>query len=282
VRVSVVIPTLNEARNIPHVLRALPPSVDQVIVVDGRSVDGTVEAALSTRPDATVLRQARRGKGNALAAGIAAAEGEYVVLMDADGSMDPAEVDHFVAALERGADYAKGTRFRPPGGSTDLTLIRRVGNAGLNGLTNMLFRTEFTDLCYGYNAFRRHACQDVFGLPDPEEQGSTQRWGDGFEVETIINIRAAKAGLVIEEVASFEHPRRFGVSNLNTVRDGFRVLRTILRERLGRTGRSGHARRYPAASGTQCGPTHESVRVNPSAEPVTPQAPGDPAQPQVA
>jgi len=257
--------------------------VDQVIVVDGRSVDGTVEAALATRPDTTVVRQARCGKGNALAAGIAAAEGEYVVLMDADGSMDPTEVDRFVAVLEQGADYAKGTRFRPPGGSTDLTLVRRVGNAGLNGLTNLLFRTQFTDLCYGYNAFRRRTCQDVFGLPDPEEPGSSRRWGDGFEVETIINIRAAKAGLVIEEVASFEHPRRFGVSNLNTVRDGFRVLRTILRERLGHTDQSGRARRYPAGSGTQYRTAHESVRLDPSsAEPATPQTPGDPAQPQVA
>ena len=230
VRLSVVIPTLNEARNIVHVLRAMPAGVDEVILVDGYSVDGTVEAALAVRPDLVVVRQSRRGKGNALACGIAAARGEYVVMLDADGSMDPAEMNAFVAALDAGADYVKGSRFRYPGGSNDITVLRRAGNAALNGLTNVLFGTRFTDLCYGYNAFRR-SCAHVLGLPDTDQPTQVPLWGDGFEVETLINIRAAKASLVIEEVGSFEHPRRHGESNLNTFRDGMRVLRTIMRER---------------------------------------------------
>jgi glycosyltransferase involved in cell wall biosynthesis len=230
VRLSVVIPTLNEARNIVHVLGAMPECVEEVILVDGYSVDGTVEAALAVRPDLVVVRQSRRGKGNALACGIAAARGEYVVMLDADGSMDPAEVNTFVAALDAGADYVKGSRFRSPGGSDDITALRRAGNAALNGLTNVLFGTRFTDLCYGYNAFRRSSAQ-VFGLPDPDQPSPVPLWGDGFEVETLINIRAAKACLVIDEVGSFEHARRHGESNLNTFRDGMRVLRTIMRER---------------------------------------------------
>ena len=145
VRLSVVIPTLNEARNIVHVLRAMPVGVDEVILVDGYSVDGTVEAALAVRPDLVVVTQSRRGKGNALACGIAAARGEYIVMLDADGSMDPAEMNAFVAALDAGADYVKGTRFRYPGGSNDITALRRAGNAALNGLTNVLFGTRFTD-----------------------------------------------------------------------------------------------------------------------------------------
>jgi glycosyltransferase involved in cell wall biosynthesis len=231
IRLSVVIPALNEAKNIPLVLAALPASVEEVIVVDGRSVDGTADAALAARPDARVLRQSRRGKGNALAAGLAAARGEYVVLLDADGSMDPAEVHRFVAALDAGADYVKGTRFRAPGGSADITVVRRLGNAGLNGLTNLLFGTRFTDLCYGYNAVRRD-CVAALALPDPHHPAAEAVWGDGFEIETLINIRAATGGLVIREVPSYEHPRRYGESNLNTCRDGLRVLRTIMRERL--------------------------------------------------
>src|SRR5947209_12061761 len=128
IRISVVIPTLNEARNIPYVLRAMPECVGEIVLVDGRSVDGTVEAALAVRPDVIVVHQGRRGKGNALAAGMAVTRGEYVVLMDADGSMDPHEVLRFVAALEDGADYVKGTRFRAPGGSSDITVLRRAGN----------------------------------------------------------------------------------------------------------------------------------------------------------
>jgi glycosyltransferase involved in cell wall biosynthesis len=248
IRISVVIPTLNEARNIVHVLAAMPADVDEIILVDGHSVDGTVEAALGVRRDLVVVRQSRRGKGNALAAGIAAARGAYVVLLDADGSMDPAEVHDFVAALDAGADYVKGTRFRSPGGSDDLTIVRRAGNAALNGLTNLLFGTEFTDLCYGYNAFRRR-CQGLLGLPDPHEPRPGPVWGDGFEVETLINIRAAKAGLVIQEVPSYEHPRRHGESNLNAVRDGMRVLRTIVRERCRQDGPGGgSAQRRPVTS----------------------------------
>ena len=265
IRLSVVIPTLNEARNIGYVLQAMPVCVDEVILVDGHSVDGTVEAARAVRPDLRVVRQSRRGKGNALAAGIVAARGEYVVMLDADGSMDPGEVPAFVEALEAGADYVKGTGFRTPGGSSDLTLLRRIGNAALNGLTNVLFKTEFTDLCYGYNAFRRE-CHHVFGLPDPGEQQLLPVWGDGFEVETLINIRAAKAGLVIHEVASFEHPRRHGESNLNTFRDGFRVLRTIMQERFRKDGQVAPTEQLPPLA-------------RPAIEPEFVEAEGDPLAP---
>jgi glycosyltransferase involved in cell wall biosynthesis len=227
---------------VSHVLAAMPPYVDEVILVDGYSVDGTIEAALAVRPDLVVVRQSRRGKSNALAAGIAAARGDYVVMLDADGSMDPGELHSFVAALDAGAEYAKGTRHLSPGGSADLTALRRAGNALLSKLTNVLFKTQFTDLCYGYNAFRR-TCRSVFQLPDPHVPWPVLVWGDGFEVETLMNIRAAKAGLVIHEVASFEQRRRYGQSNLRTFRDGMRVLRTIMRERRAGVGRAGQADR---------------------------------------
>jgi glycosyltransferase involved in cell wall biosynthesis len=229
IRISAVIPTLNEAKNVGFVLQAIPSCVDEVIIVDGRSLDGTVDAARAVRPDVRVVRQVRRGKGNALAAGVQAARGEYVVLLDADGSMDPDELHRFVEALDQGAEYVKGSRFHRNGGSDDLTPTRTLGNACLNGLTNVLFGTGFTDLCYGYNALRRDRAH-VLGLPDPRLPSRTPLWGDGFEVETLINIRAAKAGLVIVEVPSHEHRRLHGQSNLNTFRDGLRVLRTILRE----------------------------------------------------
>jgi glycosyltransferase involved in cell wall biosynthesis len=227
-----VIPALNEARNLREVLPALPP-VHQVILVDGGSVDGTVETAREVLPDVVVVRQARRGKGNALAAGFAEVTGDVVVMFDADGSADPGEIPRFVEALVEGADFAKGSRFRPGGGSADITWVRRLGNKFLQTWMNLSFRTRFTDLCYGYNAFWADLVP-LLDLPDHDLEapdGSGMLWGDGFEIETMISCRFATAGLAITEVPSVERRRVHGESNLRAFSDGWRVLRTLRAER---------------------------------------------------
>jgi glycosyltransferase involved in cell wall biosynthesis len=228
--VSVIVPALNEARNIPHVFERIPRDIHEVILVDGYSVDGTVAVAREHRPDVRVLRQNRMGKGNAVACGVAAATGEIVALVDADGSADPAEIPRFVEALQAGADFAKGSRFLDGGGSSDITRLRAFGNSFLTGFFNMRYGRNYTDLCYGFNVFWRcHA--PVIGLDatsPPPTAGNGKLWGDGFEVETLIHVRVANAGLVVAEVPSFEHTRIHGVSNLNAFRDGRRVLKTIL------------------------------------------------------
>jgi glycosyltransferase involved in cell wall biosynthesis len=229
---SIVIPAKNEARNLPHVFAGLPIGNCEVILVDGHSNDDTIEVARRLRPDVIVVSQTRKGKGNALACGFAAAAGKFIVMIDADGSNDPAEIPRFVQTLERGADFAKGSRFMAGGGSADISRIRRHGNTCLNAMVNRLFGTGYTDLCYGYNAFRRE-CLLVMGLtagtPRDVDDG-TMPWGDGFEVETLINVRIAKAGLRVVEVPSFERIRHYGASNLNAFSDGLRVLRTIRAE----------------------------------------------------
>jgi len=203
-----------------------------VILVDGNSTDDTVRVAHHLRPDITVIGQTRQGKGNALACGFATASGDFIVMIDADGSNDPAEIPSFVAALRGGADFAKGSRFLAGGGSSDISLVRRIGNFWLNRIVNLLYGTRYTDLCYGYNAFRRECLDvmnlDVIGIEGCERGGMV--WGDGFEVETLINVRIAKAGLRVTEVPSFENLRQFGASNLNAFSDGLRVLRTIRAE----------------------------------------------------
>jgi glycosyltransferase involved in cell wall biosynthesis len=262
-RVSVVVPTYNEARNLPYVFSRLPDNLHEVIVVDGRSLDGTVEVARALRPDVRVVRQNRYGKGNAVACGFSHVTGDIVVMLDADGSADPQEIPRYVAALLTGADFAKGTRFADGGGSDDITPTRAWGNRWLNRAANVLFGTRYTDLCYGYNAFWTH-CLPVLGLDAGGRGGTRKLWGDGFEIETIINTRVAKARLAIAEVPSFEARRRHGQSNLNTWRDGFRVLRALLVERLNRRGtRHVVARRLatdldpprPRAHGKVAGPT---------------------------
>jgi hypothetical protein len=204
-RVSVVIPARNEAMNLPIVLSELPIGLHEVILVDGASRDGTIRAARRARPDIRVLRQTGTGKGNALACGILAATGDIVITLDADGSADPAEITDFVAALVEGADYAKGSRFLPGGGSSDLTVLRRAGNAALVFLMNRVYRTGFSDLCYGYNAFWTR-CSDALDLQRIAEPEPV--FGDGFEIETMLAAHAATAHLTVAEVASYERDSR--------------------------------------------------------------------------
>jgi glycosyltransferase involved in cell wall biosynthesis len=214
-----------------------------VVLVDGHSKDGTIDVARTIRPDVRVVLQDGRGKGNALACGFAAASGDIIVMIDADASNDPREIPQFVAALLAGNDFAKGSRFAPGGASTDITPIRALGNRMLGLAVNLLFGTRYTDLCYGYNAFWRHCLPHMHVTCD------------GFEVETLIHVRVARAGLAVAEVASVEHERLHGESKLSATRDGLRILRMIVRERV-RRGTIGHSegwrpsyRELPLAAG---------------------------------
>jgi glycosyltransferase involved in cell wall biosynthesis len=234
-RVSVVVPARNEARNLEVVLPAIAairPAVHEVIVVDGHSTDGTIGTTQRVLPWAKVITQTRNGKGNAMACGFAAATGDVIVMFDADGSADPSEIPAFVAALVAGADFAKGSRFVRGGGSEDITPLRKAGNAGLNGMANALFGTTYTDLCYGYNAFWADLLPvlDLPGIGLPAPQGG-MLWGDGFEIETVLNCRVDAAGMTITEVPSVERELIFGETNLRTFADGTRVLRTLAAER---------------------------------------------------
>ncbi len=242
-RLSVVIPALNEARNIGHVLGTLPDEVFEVILVDGHSTDGTVEVARAIRSDLRVVVQPGTGKGDALAAGFAACRGDVVVMLDADGSADGAEIPRFVDALMAGSDLVKGSRFLNGGGSTDLTPLRRAGNRMFCSMVNGLFGTRYSDLCYGYNAAWLR-----------ELHGLSLDCG-GFEVETVLSIRSARSGLRVTEVPSLEASRLYGRSNLRTFRDGWRVLRAIFRE----------WRAAPAEA-----PALGSVPVEPVRDPVRP------------
>jgi glycosyltransferase involved in cell wall biosynthesis len=219
--VSVVMPALNEERNIAWVLERMPGVVDEVILVDGRSVDGTVAVACAIRPDIVVVSEPRLGKGRALRAGFGTATGDVIVMIDADGSMDPKEIPRYVEPLEL-YDFVKGSRYIHGGDSDDFTWLRRVGNRGLLACANALYGSPFTDLCYGYCAFRREQLQ-VLALT-----------ADGFEIETQLIIHAVKAGLRIKEIPSVELSRICGRSNLHTFRDGRRVLQTLLSERFER------------------------------------------------
>lgn len=218
--VSLIVPTLNEVKNLPLVLPYIPLEVvDEVILVDGNSTDNTIGIARQLLPSVKVVTEANPGKGAALNRGYHEASGDILVVIDADGSHDPREIPRFIQALLEGADFVKGTRFAPAGGTTDMPRLRKMGNAGLTQLVNLLFSQSFTDLCYGYHAFWRY-CLDFVNLTSV----------NGFEVDTAIYLQAVRKRLKVVEVPSFEGARFYGVGKLRTFPDGWRVLHTILRE----------------------------------------------------
>ena len=218
-RVSVIICTFNEAKNLPHVVPKIPEWVDEIVVVDGYSTDNTVEVARTLCPEIRIFYQPGKGKGDALRYGIEQASGEIIVTIDGDASTDPEEIPKFVEPLLSGYDFVKGSRFLRGGGSSDMPAYRVFGNRVFTILTNLLYSTTYTDLAYGYNAFRKSAFKGI------------QLTSDGFEIETELHIKAAKAGLKVKEVPSFESKRLSGKGALRSLPDGWRILKTILRER---------------------------------------------------
>jgi glycosyltransferase involved in cell wall biosynthesis len=242
--VSLVIPVRNEARNIAWVLDQISDDVSEVILVDGHSTDATLITARSCRPDIKVVPEEGTGKGSALRTGFLAATGDIIVMMDADGSMTPQEIRHYLHFLTNGYDFVKGSRFIAGGGSLDITTFRRLGNRFLLSVFNTLYDADLTDLCYGYCAFHRRYLE-LLALS-----------ATGFEIEAEMVARALQAGLRIAEVPSFEMPRRAGKSNLHSIRDGIRVLHTLVRShRSGLSGRRVQSVRKGVHPGDRMGST---------------------------
>src|SRR3954451_1562618 len=135
--VTAVAPTLNEADNLRWLLPRLT-AADEVVLVDGEATDGTVEITRLLRPDAVIIIEPPTGKGSAMRTGMAAATSEVIIMLDADGSMDPVEFDAFLALICRGFEFVKGSRYNCGGGSDDLTWLRDKGNLWLTRTANLM------------------------------------------------------------------------------------------------------------------------------------------------
>jgi len=244
--ISVIIPTLNEGRNIGRVLDKIPAFVSEIIVVDGFSSDDTSDTVAHHPRGVVLVHQAVRGKGAAMLTGLHYATGDIIVFLDADGSMNPEEIGEFCSAFTSGSEVVKGSRHLAGGGSDDFTWVRKLGNGVLTRIANSLFQVRWTDFAYGYFAVRRDVAEklDLNAMieelahvattvkpPHKSTHALEFQHGHGFEIEALFFCRAARRKLDIREVPSFEHPRQHGESNLKVVSDGIRVARVLLRER---------------------------------------------------
>jgi len=214
-KISVVIPTLNEERNLQIVLKNLPNNIDEILIVDGHSKDDTIRIA--KKFGAKVIYD-NIGKGSALIKGIKNAKGDIIITMDADCSHKESEIGLLIEGIKSGYDICMGSRFIQGGGTEDMPWHRRLGNKFFVSLVNLIWGMNYSDLCYGYRSFRK-GCIRKLNLKS-----------DDFGIETEISIKAAKAGLKVLEVPSFEKARRYGRGKLKTFSDGFKIFKTIIKE----------------------------------------------------
>jgi hypothetical protein len=219
VKVSVVIPCLNEAASIERCVARAREALEgqgwrsEVIVADNGSEDGSAELAKAA--GALVVFEPRRGYGSAYLAGFAAATGEYIVMADADLTYDFGDIPRFVEELDGGADLVMGDRMKGIQPGAMPWLHRYVGNPVLTGILNLFFRTGVRDAHCGMRAVRRDA------LPRLDLRTT------GMEFASEMVIRAGKARLEITEIPIHYHPRE-GDSKLSSLRDGWRHLRFLL------------------------------------------------------
>ncbi|MFO8110199.1 MAG: glycosyltransferase family 2 protein [Thermoplasmata archaeon] len=216
--VSIIIPTLNECEGIEDVLRRIPHNTLQsmgygveVLVVDGGSTDGTLDKV----QEADLCRQ-HGGKAEAVRRGVKETKGEFVFLIDGDGSYPPEAIPDMVKFLERGNSMVLASRFKGKIEKGSMSLLNKIGNRMLTWLANRLYPENITDLCTGLRGMNRY---DLECIP-----------GTGFQVEA--GIHTVMAGKGIAEVGIIYKPRK-GTSKLSTI-DGFKIAGFLLSKKIRR------------------------------------------------
>jgi len=221
-RISILIPTLNEEKNLKVLLKEIKDFFRkrkefsyEIIVVDGFSKDNTV--GIAKKFGCKVLYDSV-GKGSALDKGVKVSKGDIIITMDADLSHRPIEIGLLIEGIRCGYDIVMGSRFLMGGGTEDMPWYRKLGNKFFVFLINLIWGARYTDLCYGYRAFRKGIWEKL--------NLKSKRFG----IETEISIKAIKKKMKVLEIPSFEKKRKYGEGKLKTFKDGFQILKTILSE----------------------------------------------------
>lgn len=222
--ISVVIPCFNEEEGIAHVLRGMPAYVDEVIVVDNNSTDGTGDVARSL--GAKVIHECRKGYGSAYQAGLPHATGDIIATVDGDGTYPSGAIVHLVdELLAGGLDFISASRFP----LQDRRAMRRrniLGNLILTWTARVLFFFWFADSQSGMWVFRRSCLRWI----RPQETGMA------FSEE--IKLDALRAPQVRFGERPIAYHERIGETKLFTWRDGFKNLAFLFRYRLRRSRES--------------------------------------------
>jgi len=222
IRISVMIPAYNEEKNIEDILTRTKATLTtlklpyEIIVVDDGSTDKT--GSLARRKEVTVIRMRKnRGKGFALRKAFQHAAGDILITMDADGSHRPEEIPHLVTPLLNGADVATGARFNGKMEKGSTKRLHILGNNIFNLIIMVLTRKRVTDSQTGFRAFKKRVIEEI------------KLFSKGYEVETELTIKTLKNGFTIFETPIAFEKRKDGVSQLNPLFDGLKIMATIFK-----------------------------------------------------
>jgi len=217
-KVSVVAACLNEAESILKILDNIPKElVDEVLVVDGYSKDNTFE--IVKKAGYNIIRQEGKGRGAAFKTGFKKVKGDLVVMLSTDGNERPGDIRKLIDEINEGYDMVIATRFGL-GRSEDVTFIRNIGNYILTLLCNIAGGLHITDSMNGFRILKRDAIKKM------------NIESDRFDIEGEITIKAGKLKFRVGEIPTVEDPRLHSDSRLRTFRDGYIILRRIIKEAL--------------------------------------------------
>jgi len=215
--VSVIVITLNEAGSIPRVLQEIPKdAVDEILVVDGHSTDGTPE--IVRKSGHNVIPEEGKGFGMAYITGARHAKGDTLIFTTGDGSQDPKDIPKLIAKMKEGYKVVLASRYAKGGSSEDDTPITFIGNKCFTFITNLLHGTRVSDSLYMYAAIDKKTFFEL-DLKYPS-----------FEFCVEVPIKAHRKGHKIGEVPVHERKRFHGTKKVNEFLDGLKILRAIIRE----------------------------------------------------